>query len=153
MSEISLADYIEIHNLVSDYCLKTDNADADGFMQCWVRPEDFGGYDSGPFGTMKTWEELYRFEKHHVGPGGLANGKRHQSTNIQIKPLSATQALVTNDMIVVEVADEPRVIATGRYNDSLVVKTPAGWKFKQRKLDVDSGFFRLAERMGWNQKK
>jgi hypothetical protein len=149
MNNITFDDWVEIHNLVARYCLTTDNKDADAFMQCWVDPQDFGGYESGPFGTMKTWQEMYEFEKHHVGPGGMANGKRHQSTNINIRPLSATEALVTNDMIVLEVADEPRVIATGRYNDSVVVKTSRGWRFKRRTLEVDSGFFKLAEKMGW----
>lgn len=146
---ITFQDYMDIQKLVGDYCLTTDNKDADGFMALWVSPEEFGGYESGPFGTMKTWQELYQFEKHHVGPGGMANGKRHQSTNISIKVISASEVQVTNDMIVLEVADEPRVIATGRYNNSVVVKTAKGWKFKKRTLDVDTGFFKLAERMGW----
>lgn len=46
-------------------------------------------------------------------------------------------------MIVLEVADQPRVIATGRYDKSVVVKTAAGWRFKRRTLAVDTGFFKL----------
>ena len=143
MEKITFEDYLEIKNLISDYCLTTDNADAKGFMDCWVEPEEFGGYESGPFGTMQTWQEMYEFEKHHVGPGGMANGKRHQSTNIKIEPVSKNEVHVTNDMIVLEVANEPMVIATGRYNKSVVVKTDKGWKFKRRTLDVDTGFFKL----------
>ena len=45
-------------------------------MNCWVKPEDFAGYDSGAFGNMKTWEELHAFKAHHVGEGCNANGKR-----------------------------------------------------------------------------
>ena len=138
--------YLEINQLVADYCITTDDADADAFMRCWVEPEEFGGYESGPFGTMETWEQMYEFEKHHVGEGGMANGKRHQSTNIKIEPISENEVHVTNDMIVLEVASEPMVIATGRYNRSVVVKTSKGWKFKSRKLDVDPGFFKLMER-------
>jgi hypothetical protein len=89
---------------------------------------------------------MYEFEKHHVGPGGMANGKRHQSTNIVIEAISATEAHVTNDMLVFEVADAPFLMATGRYNRSVVVKTAQGWKFKRRTLDIDSGFFRLMAR-------
>lgn len=143
-------DHLEIQNLVAQYCIATDNRDAEGFMSLWVDAGEFAGYDSGSFGNMKTWDELYQFEKHHVGPGGMANGKRHQSTNISIRPVSDTEALVTHDLIVLEVADEPRVIATGRYNDSVVVKTAKGWKFKRRTLDVDPGFFKLAKRLGWS---
>jgi hypothetical protein len=141
-------DLMEINNLVVNYCLATDNADVDGFMNCWVSAEEFGGYDSGSFGKMDTWQELRDFEAHHVGEGGMANGKRHQATNILIEPISDTEAYVTNDMLVFEVADIPYLMATGRYNKSHIVKTAKGWKFKSRKLDVDSGFFKLMEKNG-----
>lgn len=139
-------DLLEIQNLITTYCVATDNKDLDGFMNCWVKPEAFGGYDSGAFGNMKTWEELRAFEAHHIGEGGMANGKRHQATNLIIQPVSETEVKVTHDMIVLEVADIPFILATGRYNDSIVVKTDQGWKFKWRKLDVDSGFFKLMEK-------
>jgi hypothetical protein len=142
MAKITFSDYHDILNLVAEYCLATDNADADAFMRTWVRPEDFGGYESGPFGSMRTWEEMHAFEKHHVGPGGMANGKRHQSTNIKIEVVSEDLVHVTNDMLVVEVAEPPRLIATGRYDRSVVVRTPDGWRFKSRTLTVDPGFFK-----------
>lgn len=142
---INFDDEREIRNLVARYCITTDNADAAAFMECWVGPEEFGGYDSGSFGSMKTWDELYAFERHHVGPGGMANGKRHQAVNILIEPVSANEVRVTHDLIVLEVAAEPRVIATGRYDASVVVRTAKGWRFKSRKLHVDPGFFILAE--------
>jgi hypothetical protein len=138
-------DELDIRNLISRYCITTDNADADAFMACWVPAEQFGGYDSGAFGQMKTWQELYAFEKHHVGPGGGANGKRHQATNVLIEPVSADEVRVTHDLLVFEVAQEPRLVATGRYDASVVVRTPAGWRFKSRKLHVDPGYFVLME--------
>lgn len=142
---ITAQDLLDIHNLVSFYCIATDNKDVDGFMNCWVQPEEFAGYDSGAFGHMKTWEELKGFETHHVGDGGSANGKRHQATNLLITPVSATEVKLTHDMLVFEVAAIPCLIATGRYNDSIVVKTKNGWKYKWRKLDIDTGFFKLME--------
>jgi hypothetical protein len=150
-STISADDFAEIQNLVALYCVTTDNADADAFMTLWVDPEDFGGYDSGAFGKMDTWQELYEFEKHHVGPGGMANGKRHQSTNVVIEPINASEAHVTNDMLVFEVAEAPYLMATGRYDKSVVVKTAKGWKFKRRTLQVDPGFFKLMEKMNGGQ--
>jgi hypothetical protein len=142
MKLITADDVAEIQNLVSLYCVTTDNADADGFMQTWVEPAEFGGYDSGAFGKLETWEAMHAFEKAHVGPGGMANGKRHLSLNVVIEAVSATEVHVTNDMVVLEVAEIPKVVATGRYNRSVVVKTAAGWRFKRRTLDVDSGFFK-----------
>lgn len=144
-------DFLEIQNLVVAYCLTTDNADVDGFMNCWVNPTEYGGYDSGAFGSLKTWQELKDFEAHHVGKGGDANGKRHQATNIHIKMVNENEALVTNDMLVFEVANIPMLVATGRYNDSVVVRTEKGWKFKSRKLDIDGGYFKLVEQ--WNSNK
>jgi hypothetical protein len=52
-------------------------------------------------------------------------------------------------MLVIQVADIPRVVATGRYDKSVVVKTEKGWKFKSRALKVDEGFFKLMEQ--WQQ--
>jgi hypothetical protein len=150
-STISGDDFADIQNLVALYCVTTDNADADAFMALWVDPQDFGGYDSGAFGKMDTWQELYEFEKHHVGPGGMANGKRHQSTNIVIEPINASEVHVTNDMLVFEVAEAPYLMATGRYDKSVVVKTAKGWKFKRRTLKVDPGFFKLMEKMNGGQ--
>ncbi len=143
---ITTTDVLEIQNLVATYCVATDNKDVDEFMNCWVSPEEFGGYDSGAFGHMKAWDELRAFEAHHVGPGGNANGKRHQVVNLIIRPVSDTEVKVTHDMLVLEVVDIPYVVASGRYDDSIVVKTKEGWKFKWRKLDVDTGFFKLMEK-------
>ncbi len=148
---ISPADESEIRALVSRYCITTDNKDADAFMECWVPAEEFGGYDSGAFGNMKTWSELYEFEKEHVGPNGMARGKRHQVTNLMIEPVSEDEVAVTHDMIVLEVDQELRIIATGRYDRSLVVRTKKGWRFKRRTLTIDPGFFVLAEK--WKQQQ
>ncbi len=145
---ITAHDLLEIHNLVARYCLTTDNADADAFMRCWVSAEEFGGYESGAFGSMKTWQEMLEFERHHVGPGGMANGKRHQATNLVVEPVSADEVRVTHDLLVLEVAEAPRVIATGRYDESVVVRTAEGWRFKSRTLAVDPGFFVLSAAQG-----
>ena len=143
---ITTQDLLEIQNLVTSYFIHTDNKDVDAFMDCWVSPEEFEGYDSGAFGNMKTWQELHDFEANHVGEGGDAKGKRHQATNLVINPVSYTEVKVTHDMLVFEVAEIPFLVASGRYNNSLVVKTDKGWKFKWRKLEVDSGFLKLMEK-------
>jgi hypothetical protein len=148
---LTLQDLLEIQNLVTTYCIATDNKDVDAFMNCWVSPTEFGGYDSGAFGYMKTWEELRDFEAHHVGEGGGANGKRHQATNVVITPISDVEVSITHDMLVLEVAEIPMLVATGRYNQSQVVKTNSGWKFKFRRLEVDPGFFKLLQKWQMNQ--
>jgi len=150
---ITTQDLLEIQNLIATYFIATDNKDVEGFMNCWVSPDEFEGYDSGAFGHMKTWDELKAFEAHHVGPGGDANGKRHQVTNVIIQPVNDAEVSVTHDMIVLEVASIPMIVATARYNNSKVVKTEKGWKFKWRKLDVDTGFFKLMEQWQQHQTK
>lgn len=147
-TSLSVQDLLDIQNLVTTYTLATDNKDVDGFMNCWVGPDAFEGYDSGAFGHLKTWEELKAFEAHHVGPGGDANGKRHQVTNLLITPVSNQEVHITHDMLVLEVDAIPMLVATARYNNSKVVKTTKGWKFAWRKLEVDAGFFKLMEQ--WN---
>jgi hypothetical protein len=63
--------------------------------------------------------------------------------------ISDTEAHVTHDLLVIRVADVPQIMATGRYDKSVVVKTSKGWKFKSRTLKVDEGFFKLMEQ--WKQ--
>jgi hypothetical protein len=53
-------------------------------------------------------------------------------------------------MLVIQVANIPQIVATGRYDKSLVVKTDNGWKFKQRSLKVDEGFFKLMDQRKQN---
>jgi hypothetical protein len=96
-------DHLAIQNLIAAYFIATDNADADAFMSTWVSPEEFGGYYSEAFGDLPTWQSMYDYEKHHVGPGSMANGKRHQVTNVHVQPVSPTEVHVTHDMIVLEV--------------------------------------------------
>ena len=68
-------------------------------------------------------------------------GKLRQAINVLIEPVTPDEACVTHDMLVLEVAEPPRLVATGRYNGSVVVRTPKGWRFKSRTLHVDAGFF------------
>lgn len=76
----------------------------------------------------------------------ISTSTSHQSTNIVIEGVSATEARVTNDMLVFEVADVPYLMATGRCNRSVVVDIAKGCKFKRRTPDIDSGFFRAMEK-------
>lgn len=53
----------------------------------------------------------------------------------------------------IAVAQPPRLIATGRYDRSVVVKTAQGWRFKARKLHVDAGYFLLMEELKKQQEQ
>lgn len=67
-----------------------------------------------------------------TAPDGFEKNKRHFSANLSIRAVSQTKALVTHDMIVCDVSGEPKIVAIGRYNDSVAVKMDRGWKFKSR---------------------
>ncbi len=139
---LSSEDRLAIMDLCARYYVSTDEADVDAFMDCWVDGEVL--FES-PFGSFRTRQELRAFEDEHVNRG-MAIGKRHLLNNVVIKPgKSDDSALVTTYMTVIEVNDIPHIVATGIYRDSLVVRTPSGWKFKHRKLDIDPGFAKLMQ--------
>jgi hypothetical protein len=56
---------------------------------------------------------------------------------------SENEALLTTYFIVMEVADVPHIAATAIYRDSRAVRTPSGWKFVYRRMDVDDGYAKL----------
>jgi SnoaL-like domain len=138
MTTLSASDRLEILDLCARYYISTDEKDVDGFMDCWVPDEDI--VFNSAFGNFKGRAAVRAFEDEHVHRG-MAIGKRHLLSNVSIRPGSgANQALVTSYLTVVEVVDVPQIIATAIYRDSLVEKTDAGWKFRQRSMDVDPGF-------------
>ncbi len=132
------ADRLEILDLCARYNTCTDDKDVDGFMDCWADEVLF----ESPFGTFDSREALRAFEDEHVNRG-MAVGKRHLGLNVSIMDGGEGVAYVTADLMVVEVADAPRIVATVRYNGSKVVKTPKGWRFTHRKLELDPGFMKL----------
>lgn len=130
---LTAQDRLEILGLVARYNLTTDSKDVDGYMDCWAEELLF----ESPFGTFRSREEMRAFEAEHVQTGAM--GKRHLSLNMAIEE-DGDDALVTSDMVVLEVAEAPHVVATGRYDRSRVVRTSAGWKFSHRHLQLDEGF-------------
>ncbi|MDX1674637.1 MAG: nuclear transport factor 2 family protein [Longimicrobiales bacterium] len=137
---LTALDRLEILDLVARYNLTTDSKDVDGYMDCWAEDVLF----ESPFGTFRTREKMRAFEAHHVETGAM--GKRHLSLNVAIQEEDEA-ALVTSDLVVLEVAEAPHVVATGRYDRSRVIRTPGGWRFAHRRLELDGGFERyLAER-------
>ncbi len=138
---LAAEDRLQIHDLCARYYISTDEADVDGFMECWVEDDDI--LFESDFGTFRGRGEIRTFEDDHVNRG-MAIGKRHLLGNVSIREgEDANTALVTSYMVVMEVADVPHVVATAIYRDSKVVRTPAGWRFRQRTMAVDPGFGKL----------
>jgi hypothetical protein len=138
MTTLTAEDRLDIHDLCARYYISTDEKDVEGFMDCWV-PDDDIVFKSA-FGDFAGRDAVRQFEHEHVHRG-MAVGKRHLLSNVSIRPASRPdQALVTTYLTVVEVVEEPRIIATAIYRDSVAEKTSAGWRFRERAMDVDPGF-------------
>jgi len=139
-------DRAEIMDLCAKYNISTDNADVDSFMDCWSEEEGSNHVRfESPFGNFSSREEIRHFEQEHVTKG-MAVGKRHLAFNIVVregKDDNNNTAFVTSDLMVVETNEIPYIVATARYDDSKVIKTEKGWKFKYRNLKVDEGFAKL----------
>jgi hypothetical protein len=134
-------DRLALHDLCARYYVSTDEADVDGFMDCWADHDEIR-FESA-FGTFEGRQAIRSFEDEHVHRG-MAVGKRHLLGNVVIRPGGTPDdALVTSYMVVMEVADVPHIVATAIYRDSRAVRTPAGWKFVYRRMDVDPGFAKL----------
>ena len=140
---ISTADRLAIEELHHQYYLSTDDKDVDGFMECWVT-DGFEGFFS-PFGDFETRDSLREFEHDHTH-GGTAEGKRHINSNLALKAgPDADTVHATSYMTVVDVVNAPRIVATGKYTDSVVKRTSDGWKFVRRDLEVDPGWQKLQD--------
>lgn len=145
MKKISEADRLEIMDLHSRYYVSTDEADVDGFMDCWLDSDEIV-FESA-FGNFKGRKAIRDFETSHVN-GGMAVGKRHLLTNLVLEASETGEVLATSYLSVVEVKDRPEIIATAIYRKSRVVNTPKGWKFAHRSMDTDPGFQKWAEAKG-----
>ena len=138
-------DRAEIMDLCAKYNISTDNADVDSFMNCWSDEEGSNHVRfESPFGNFSSRDEIRHFEQEHVTKG-MAVGKRHLAFNIVMREGKEDNntAFVTSDLMVVETKEIPYIVATARYDDSKVIKTDKGWKFKYRNLKVDEGFMKL----------
>lgn len=140
ITEADRSAIIELHHR---YYLSTDDKDVEGFMDCWVE-DGFEGFFS-PFGDFETRDALSEFEHDHTH-GGTADGKRHFSGNLVMREGDdADTVLATSYMTVVDVVNVPKIVATGKYTDSVVRRTSDGWKFARRELSVDPGYQKLQE--------
>ena len=140
---IDHTDRAAISELHHRYYLSTDDKDVDGFMECWV-DDGFEGFFS-PFGDFEDRESLRTFEHDHTH-GGTADGKRHFSGNLVMRQGDdENTVLATSYMTVVDVVNAPRIVATGKYTDSVVRRTQDGWKFVRRELSVDPGYEKLQD--------
>jgi len=133
-------DKVEIHELVAGLFHSIDDKDLAAYQSLFVDDAT----SESPFGNLQGKAALSGFFSHHVGPQGMGDGKRHFALNIR-SDVDGDRARVTFDLLVSEVRDIPRIIATARYDGNEVVRTSDGWKFKRLKQLIDPGFFKMVE--------
>jgi ketosteroid isomerase-like protein len=116
---LSQADYTEIQMLYAKYAHAIDSGDAAGWAATFT--------PDGVFGNSKGTEQLKAFAQgFHSRFKGNA---RHWNNELVITPTS-DGAKGTCYFYLLDVTTKA-IVTTGIYTDALV-KTPAGWRFKER---------------------
>jgi ketosteroid isomerase-like protein len=125
---LTAMDYIEIQQLYAKYNEAIDSGDGEAYAATFT--------PDGVFNTFKGKDALVGFiEQWKTKMNGLT--RRHWNNNLIITP-TADGASGSCYLLLIDVSAKPPAIATAaRYTDSLV-KTPQGWRFKQRATKGDS---------------
>ncbi|WP_406813492.1 nuclear transport factor 2 family protein [Mycobacterium sp. M23085] len=139
MVSLSTDDKIAIQELAHRQLNYLDTHDVDSWADCWIPDGKF----IATYGDFEGHEAIKEFIRGHIA-AGKEDGARHLLTNYVIESDGDDRARVSSLVLKVQVVKPPFIIASGVYND-VVVRTPAGWKFESRRLDVDPGAFAAAE--------
>jgi hypothetical protein len=131
--KLSADDYLEIQNLYYTYSRDVDpGSERDA---SWMYTPD-GVFGSGP--GKRTGQQALKEFYLKVRQDQYA-GVRHFTSNLVILP-TAEGAKASSYMMIVERREQTgpvAITAFGTYDDTLV-KTPAGWRFKERVYRTDS---------------
>ncbi len=134
---LSADDKIAIQELSNTQLRHLDAHDVDAWVRCWVPDGKF----IATYGTFTGHDAIKEFILGHIA-AGKEDGARHVMTNYVIDG-DGDRAAVYALVVKLQVEKAPHIIATGVYND-VVVRTPTGWLFESRRLDVDNGVFAAA---------
>jgi hypothetical protein len=135
---LSVEDKIAIQELSNTHVKHLDNHDVEAWADCWVSDGQF----IATYGTFTGHEAIKEFIRGHIA-AGKEDGARHVMTNYVIEG-DGDEATIYCLVVKIQVEKPPFIIASGVYTD-VVVRTPEGWRFKSRQLDVDKGVFARAE--------
>jgi len=128
-ADLTTQDYVEIEQLYATYNHAIDSGDAEAWAATFTPDGSFNTRFTGKEGLMgfiKLWREKMN-----------GANRRHWNSNLRITP-SAEGANGTVMLMLLDVSTKPPSIAsTGMYTDVLV-KTPNGWRFKNRVVKGDA---------------
>ena len=126
-AELTAADYTAIQQLYARYNTMIDKGDADGWADTFttdgVFAENFRGREALK-GFVNTWR---------TNPGMNGAARRHFSADLVVTPGTegATGSVST---LLIDLSTKPMSIAGYVTYADVLVKTPAGWRFKSRTI-------------------
>jgi 3-phenylpropionate/cinnamic acid dioxygenase small subunit len=124
-SSLSADDYAEIHNLYAHYNLVLDAGDSEAWADTFTADGRFKSYE----GRSALIEFAYEVHAAYLNT-------RHWNSNIHLAP-TADGAAGAAYLILWDVGARPQSISlTGTYQDTLV-RTPNGWRFRSRRVQID----------------
>lgn len=126
VKELTAQDFVEIQQLYAKYNWTIDAGDAEGYASTFT--------PDGVFNANVGHDAIVKFaETFHAG---LGSHVRHWNTNLMILP-TPDGASGQVYLVLVDFATKPASIAaSAAYTDELV-KTPQGWRFKNRATKGD----------------
>ena len=122
---LSADELAEIHNLYAHYNLALDAGESEAWAATFT--------EDGTFNSSEGRDALIEFADnfHAANPD-----TRHWNSNIHVTR-TAGGAAGTAYLILWDVGARPQTITlTGTYTDTLV-RTPDGWRFKSRRVQID----------------
>jgi hypothetical protein len=135
---LAVEDKLAIIELSNSQMRSLDRHDVDAWVGAWVPDGKF----IATYGTFAGHDAIREFINGHIA-AGKEDGARHLMTNYVVEGDGDT-ATVTCAVTKLQVEKPPFIIASGIYTDT-AVRTPEGWKFESRQLDIDYGVFARAE--------
>jgi hypothetical protein len=135
---LTALDYVEIQQLVAKYARFIDTCSNNGYDYADLFTADgafipsFGGKPGAPIRGRDALAEVSGGGKRGCkNVGWIEQGVRHIYTNHIITP-TAEGATGTVDMLMIGLGGDPNKIEYDGYYEDTYVKTPQGWRFKQR---------------------
>jgi hypothetical protein len=136
--ELTALDYIEIQQLVAKYARAIDTCSNNGYDYADLFTSDgafipsFNGKPGAPIqGRERLAEVSGGGSRGCKNVGWIVQGVRHLYVNHIITP-TAEGATGVVDMLMIGLGGDPNKIEYDGYYEDTYVKTPQGWRFKQR---------------------
>ena len=125
---LSTKDYIDIQQLYAKYNEALDSGDGEAYAATFT--------PDGIFNNNKGRDALLAFvQQWKEKLNGMS--RRHWNNNLIITP-TAEGATGSVYLLLVDISARPPVFAAAAKYSDVLVKTPQGWRFKQRTTRADS---------------